>query len=148
MQRDTVMIDYVCLGTNDIEAAGGFYDAVLGALGMWRHTASEASVADGWIGWGLGSPGSIEKVSVWLCRPFDGLLASCGNGTMLALRAATWQAVDDFHLAALANGGRCEGAPGLRPQYHSDFYAAYVRDCDGNKVAAVCRGVTEPRSQR
>jgi hypothetical protein len=50
--------------------------------------------------------------------------------------------VDDFHAAALANGGTSEGAPGLRPQYNPDFYAAYVRDPDGNKLAVVCRGFT------
>ena len=48
--------------------------------------------------------------------------------------------MDEFHRAALACGGTDEGAPGLRPQYNPDFYAAYVRDPDGNKLAAVCRG--------
>ena len=61
---------------------------------------------------------------------------------MIALRAATWRQVDDFHRAALAAGGTSEGAPGLRPQYQPDFYAAYVRDPDGHKLAAVCRGFT------
>jgi hypothetical protein len=51
----------------------------------------------------------------------------------------------DFHAAALANGGSSEGGPGLRPQYNPDFYAAYVRDPDGNKRAAVCRGFTAPQ---
>ena len=62
---------------------------------------------------------------------------------MVALSAATWDRWIDFHAAALANGGSSEGAPGLRPQYHADFYAAYVRDPDGNKLAAVCRGFTQ-----
>ncbi len=61
---------------------------------------------------------------------------------MVALRAKTWQEVDGFYKAALENGGRSEGAPGLRPQYNADFYAAYVVDPDGNKIAAVCRGFT------
>jgi predicted lactoylglutathione lyase len=61
---------------------------------------------------------------------------------MVALWVRTWAEVDTFHAAALAHGGRSEGAPGLRLQYNPDFYAAYVRDPDGNKLAAVCRGFT------
>jgi hypothetical protein len=53
--------------------------------------------------------------------------------------------VDAFHSAALAHGGISEGAPGLRTHYNPDFYAAYVRDPDGNKLAAVCRGITAPQ---
>jgi predicted lactoylglutathione lyase len=64
---------------------------------------------------------------------------------MVGLSGPSWKAVDDFHGAALANGGRSEGAPGLRPQHGQDFYAAYVRDPDGNKVAAACRVFTGPQ---
>jgi predicted lactoylglutathione lyase len=64
---------------------------------------------------------------------------------MVAFTANSWHQVDAFHAAALANGGQSEGKPGLRPQYYPDFYAAYVRDPDGNKLAAVCRGFTEPQ---
>jgi predicted lactoylglutathione lyase len=67
------------------------------------------------------------------------------NGSMVAFGARSWKEVDDFHAAALARGGSSEGAPGLRPQYNPGFYAAYVRDPDGNKVAAVCRGFTQPQ---
>jgi predicted lactoylglutathione lyase len=67
-----------------------------------------------------------------------------GNGSMVAFRAKSWRQVDDFHAAALACGGTSEGPPGLRPQYNPDFYAAYVRDPDGNKLAVVCRGFTAP----
>jgi predicted lactoylglutathione lyase len=62
---------------------------------------------------------------------------------MIAFRARSWNEVDTFHDTALAHGGRSEGAPGLRPHYSPDFYAAYVRDPDGNKLAAVCRGFTQ-----
>ena len=62
---------------------------------------------------------------------------------MVAFSARSWKEVDDFHATALANGGTSDGAPGLRPHYSSDFYAAYVRDPDGNKIAAVCRGFKE-----
>ena len=67
------------------------------------------------------------------------------NGSMVAFRARSWKDVDDFYAAAIAGGGVCDGAPGLRLHYSPDFYAAYVRDLDGNKVAAVCRGFTEPQ---
>lgn len=59
---------------------------------------------------------------------------------MVALKARSWAQVDAFYAAALAFGGSSEGAPGLRTQYNPDFYAAYVRDPDGNTLAAVCRG--------
>ena len=84
-------------------------------------------------------------MALWLCKRFNGAAASPGNGTMIALRARSWEAVQKFHGAALAHGGSCEGAPGLRPQYNPDFYGAYVRDPDGNKLAAVCRGFTVPQ---
>lgn len=66
---------------------------------------------------------------------------SVGNGGMIAFRATSWQQVDQFHATALSHGGSSEGAPGLRPIYGANFYAAYVRDPDGNKLAAVCRGL-------
>jgi catechol 2,3-dioxygenase-like lactoylglutathione lyase family enzyme len=68
---------------------------------------------------------------------FDGA-ASFGNGTHVALEALTRAAVDAFHAAAMAQGGSVEGAPGLRPQYTPNYYGAYVRDLDGNKLQAVC----------
>jgi hypothetical protein len=61
---------------------------------------------------------------------------------MVAFRAQSWKQVDDFYAAAIAHGGHDDGAPGLRLHYAPDFYAAYVRDPDGNKIAAVCRGLT------
>lgn len=136
------MFTYVCLGTDDLARAARFYDAALGALGLQRCDTSDEPEWDGWIGWGTYEAQGAREVALWLCRPFDGGAAGVGNGTMVALRAASWDAVDAFHTAALAHGGRSEGAPGLRPQYNPDFYAAYVRDPDGHKLAAVCRGHT------
>jgi len=62
---------------------------------------------------------------------------------MVAFSARSWKEVDNFHAAALANCGTSEGAPGLRLHYIPDFHAAYARDPDGNKLAAVCRGIRE-----
>ena len=81
-----------------------------------------------------------QELALWVCTPFNSQAASVGNGTMVALKAKSWTAVQAFYQAALASGGTSEGEPGLRPQYNDDFYAAYVRDPDGHKLAAVCRG--------
>ena len=139
------MFTYISLGTNDPARAARFYDATLGALGLLRCDTSGESTWDGWIGWGTYENRGAVELALWLCKPFDGQPATGGNGTMVALRAVSWKQVDEFHAAAIANGGVSEGAPGLRPQYNADFYAAYVRDPDGNKLAAVCRGFTAPQ---
>jgi catechol 2,3-dioxygenase-like lactoylglutathione lyase family enzyme len=136
------MFTYVCLGTNDLAAATRFYDATLGALGLKRCVVEEGASWDGWMGWGTYENRGAQEIALWLCPPFDGGRATVGNGTMVALRASSWQQVDDFHAQAIAHGGQSEGAPGVRPHYNPDFYAAYVRDPDGNKLAAVCRGFT------
>ena len=70
--------------------------------------------------------------------PFDGRPAERGNGWHCAFLAPSRAAVDAFHTAALGAGGSDEGAPGLRPQYTENYYGAYVRDPDGNKLQAVC----------
>jgi catechol 2,3-dioxygenase-like lactoylglutathione lyase family enzyme len=132
---------YVCLGTNDFARAVRFYDAVMPALGYARcQTPGEEAGWEGWAGWGIYAGHGAVQSALWICAPFNGAPASAGNGTMVALRAPTPMAVRAFHAAALAAGGTSEGEPGLRPQYNADFYAAYVRDPDGNKLAAVCRG--------
>ena len=137
------MFSYVCLGTNDPARAARFYDALLGALGQQRCQVSAEWESAGWRGWGTYERDGARELALWLCPPFDGAAASAGNGTMVALSARSWSEVDRFHAAALAHGGGSEGAPGLRLQYDPDFYAAYVRDPDGNKLAAVCRGFTQ-----
>jgi predicted lactoylglutathione lyase len=70
--------------------------------------------------------------------PYDGNSASVGNGQMIALLAPTRAAVDGAYALALENGGSCEGAPGLRLEYHPDYYGAYFRDTDGNKLCVCC----------
>ena len=133
---------YICLGSSDLERSCRFYDAVLGALGLSRCDTSGEPQWEGWAGWGTYEDHGRREDALWLCAPFNGAPPVAGNGTMVALRARSWAQVDCFHAEALAQGGTSEGAPGLRPQYNPDFYAAYVRDPDGNKLAAVCRGFT------
>jgi catechol 2,3-dioxygenase-like lactoylglutathione lyase family enzyme len=140
------MFTYVCLGTSNTEAAARFYDATLGAIGLKRCVTASEDNWDGWIGWGTYEDEGRVEIALWLCPPFNGEPATAGNGTMIAFRAGSWREVDAFHAAALACGGTSEGSPGLRPQYNADFYSAYVRDPDGNKLAAVCRGFTQARA--
>lgn len=141
------MFTYVCLGTNDIARATRFYDATLAPLGLQRCNTAGEPDWDGWVGWGTYDDAGRHEVALWLCRPFDGAPATNGNGTMVALKARRWAEVQAAHRAALQHGGRSEGEPGLRPQYDADFYAAYVRDPDGNKLAFVCRGFVAPQAE-
>jgi catechol 2,3-dioxygenase-like lactoylglutathione lyase family enzyme len=133
------MFTYLCLGTNDLPRSAAFYDATLGVLGISRCTAEDANW-ENWMGWGTYEDGGAVELALWVCAPFNQQAATPGNGTMVALKARTWLEVQVFHATALAHGGTSKGGPGLRPHYGDDFYAAYVRDPDGNKIAVMCRG--------
>ncbi len=123
------MLLYVTIGTNDLARAIPFYDAALAPLGLRRQRTEEVEA-------GYGADDDV-RCRLWVTKPFDGEPATRGNGSMVALEAESRAAVDAFHAAALANGGTDDGPPGLRP-FHANFYAAYVRDPDGNKLSAVC----------
>jgi catechol 2,3-dioxygenase-like lactoylglutathione lyase family enzyme len=140
------LLSYVCLGSSDLDRSCRFYDPTMAALGYSRcNTSGEPSTSwAGWAGWGVYEDEGRVQEGLWLCVPFDGKPASVGNGVMVAFKAKSWSEVQTFYTAALANGGVSEGAPGLRTNYNPDFYAAYVRDPDGNKLAVVCRGFTKP----
>ena len=122
------MILYMTFGTNDLARARRFYDPVLATLGLITMDEGKDEV-------GYGAPTETGP-GFYIVTPYDGAPATRGNGTMLALTAATRAAVQAFHAAALAQGGSDEGAPGLR--YSANFYSCYVRDPDGNKLSAVC----------
>jgi catechol 2,3-dioxygenase-like lactoylglutathione lyase family enzyme len=136
------MLSYVYFGTNDLQKATAFYDAVLAPLGMQRCITGDPEWDRISAGWGTYEDGGSRELAFWVGKPINQQPATTGNGSMVAFRARSWKEVDDFYAAALAAGGVCEGAPGLRLHYSPDFYAAYVRDLDGNKVATVCRGFT------
>ncbi len=123
------MLLYITLGSNDILRSRDFYDAVLPMLGYRRLRESDEEI--GYAGEG------DTRCRFWVVRPFDQKAATIGNGSMVALHSENRAAVDAFHAAALAHGGTDEGKPGLR-SFHANFYAAYVRDPDGNKLSAVC----------
>ena len=82
--------------------------------------------------------GEMTGPKVFIGPAFDGNPSTVGNGTHIAFLANSRAQVDAFYAAALAAGGSDEGAPGLRPHYHANYYGAYVRDPDGNKLQAVC----------
>ncbi len=127
------MLKYVTLGSNDIARSKRFYDAALKELGVICTSDGEDEVGYG----APARPGEEQRSQLWVVKPYLKLPANWGNGTMIAFEAESRAAVDAFHAAAVANGGSDEGAPGLRP-YSPNFYAAYVRDPDGNKLSAVC----------
>ena len=123
------MLSGVCVGCNDLGAAGLFYDKVLGTLGMQRVVNGEHE---------LGYSGSDGHVSVWVVTPFNDKPATYGNGTQLMFFAADQEVVKAFHAAALSEGGSDEGLPGPR-DYREGYYGAYVRDRDGNKLHVAIR---------
>jgi catechol 2,3-dioxygenase-like lactoylglutathione lyase family enzyme len=126
------MLSHVYVGTNEFETAFGFYAAVMEPLGTRLRFSEPAKPWAAWMPAGGGRPLFI------IGKPYDGQPAGCGNGQMVALMAPSREAVDRAHAAALAHGGRCEGPPGLRPHYHDNYYGAYFRDPDGNKLGVVC----------
>jgi catechol 2,3-dioxygenase-like lactoylglutathione lyase family enzyme len=134
------MLTYVYLGTADLPRAIRFYDAVLAPLAMQRCVTHDPAWDRVAAGWGIYEQGGARELALWVGLPFNQQPASAGNGTMVAFRAMTRQQVDEFHAAALGEGATSEGLPGLRLHYGPDFYCAYVRDLDGNKLAAVCHG--------
>ena len=127
------MFSHVTLGTNDVVRAKAFYDAALAPLGM----SAEAQDYEDAVAYGVSSG---SRFRLWILPPYDGLPATWSNGAHLALVAPDAAAVDAFHAAAMATGGIDEGPPGPRPHYAPDYYAAYVRDPDGNKLQAVHYG--------
>ncbi|MBV2182920.1 MAG: VOC family protein [Rhizobium sp.] len=127
------MFSHVMIGANDVEAMLAFYDAVLGTLGLTREIVQPVASPAGFI-W-------RRRGERWpqfaLTRPFDGRAASAGNGVQISFAAASQKQVVTAWQAALDHGGSDEGGPGVRPQYSEDFFAAYCRDPEGNKLCFV-----------
>jgi catechol 2,3-dioxygenase-like lactoylglutathione lyase family enzyme len=123
------MFSHVTIGSNDLPKAKGFYDSLLKPLGLVRRADYPEAV-------GYGKPDG--RAQVWILRPLDKQAASAGNGITIGLEAADRATVDAAYKAAMAAGGKDEGGPGLRPHYHANYYAAYLRDPDGTKLCIVC----------
>eukprot|EP00300_Choanocystis_sp_HF-7_P035004 c48186_g1_i1.p3 GENE.c48186_g1_i1~~c48186_g1_i1.p3 ORF type:complete len:131 (+),score=16.89 c48186_g1_i1:48-440(+) len=121
------LLHHISMGVTDLKGMAAFYDAALAPLGQVRVWDSPRSV-------GYGLPGQGDKLLLNLID--DGARAP-GPGFHLAFSAASREAVDKFHAAALAHGGTDNGAPGLRPHYGEHYYAAFVVDPEGCRIEAV-----------
>jgi catechol 2,3-dioxygenase-like lactoylglutathione lyase family enzyme len=123
------MLDHVTIGVSNLNHAREFYDRALRPLGIKRLYA-EGETFSGY--------GADKKAFFWI-----GARAAVTTGAHVAFTAPDRAAVDAFHAAALAAGGRDNGAPGLRPHYHHHYYGAFVLDPDGHNIEAVCHASAE-----
>jgi catechol 2,3-dioxygenase-like lactoylglutathione lyase family enzyme len=121
-----LIFDHITVNVRDLEASRRFYEAALETLGFRLIVEMEGAVAFG---------PSREDSDFWIAENSDPTAH-----LHLAFTSPDRESVDAFHAAALAAGGRDNGAPGLRPRYHESYYAAYVFDPDGNNVEAVFHG--------
>jgi len=130
------MLDHVSIGVTDLECSRRFYDAVLRPLGIVRIVDFEQRGSDyGAMAGSLGVEFTITtETSETMTSP----------GMHVCFRAPNRTAVQAFHAAAVASGGRSDGQPGLRPEYHPDYFAAFVLDPDGHRVEAVCHAPQTP----
>ena len=124
------MIDHVGLSVSDHSRSRAFYAKALAPLGIEAVMDITREQTGGYEGTGFGTEG---RPWFWI-----GAGGERGGSTHVAFTAATRKDVDRFHAAALAAGGRDNGAPGLRPHYHANYYGAFVLDPDGNNIEAVC----------
>ena len=128
------MLSYLTIGANDIPRSERFYTAVLGPLGY-----AKAEQEDG-VAYTL--PDIPDRFNgpcaVYVRKPYDGLEATVGNGSMIAFRVPSHAQVHALHSAGVAAGGTDEGAPGFRAQYSRNFFVGYLRDPLGNKLALFC----------
>ena len=121
------MLAHVSIGVSDLPRAKRFYDAALEPLG-YRCIRAARSLT----GWGYGR----ETIGFWLTLAERPVPADEKSGLHFCFTASSPKAVDAFHAAALRAGGRDNGAPGPRPKYGSDYYAAFVVDPEGYRIEA------------
>jgi|SRR5665213_983945 len=120
------MIDHVSIPVRDLAVATRFYDTVLTTLGMSKLEQRAATV-------GFGN----KYPEFWINLRGDLVPPPANHGAHVCFRARTTELVDAFHAAAVKAGGSSDGAPGLRPQHGEGYYAAFIRDLDGNRIEAV-----------
>ena len=120
------MIDHVSVGVADLNRAARFYEVTLAALGLSRLVTRRATV-----GFGKTYP------EFWVNERKDMPQPSANSGMHVCLRARSKEIVDSFFAAALREGGASDGPPGMRPEYNDKYYAAFVRDLDGNRIEVV-----------
>jgi catechol 2,3-dioxygenase-like lactoylglutathione lyase family enzyme len=131
------MFSHIFVGVSDFERALRFYEPLMASLGIEPRFCDRSRP---WAGWQTsGGPRPLFLVG----SPYDRQAADPGNGHMVAFLGADRATVRRAHAVALAHGGVCEGEPGLRPEYHANYYGAYFRDPDGNKLCVACH-TSEP----
>lgn len=126
------MFSHVFVGVKDFERALRLYRALMPTLGIQERFCDPTRP---WAGW----QSSPEPRPLFVIgRPFDGQPHGIGNGQMVAFLASSREVVSKAYEVALSNGGSSEGEPGLRPEYHANYFGAYFRDTEGNKVCVAC----------
>ena len=121
------MIDHISIAVRDLKAAARFYEPLLATLGMSKLR----EWPDAAVGYGKKYP------EFWINQRTGMAQVAADSGVHICLRASSSVAVNAFHAAALAGGGTTDGAPGMRAHYHESYYAAFIRDPDGNRIEAV-----------
>jgi catechol 2,3-dioxygenase-like lactoylglutathione lyase family enzyme len=126
------LFSHIFVGVTDFDRALAFYRALMPVLGVKERFCERSRP---WAGW-QSDPG--PRPLFLIGRPYDEEAHAVGNGQMVALLAGTRTVVDQAYKVALSNGGASEGPPGLRPEYHPNYYGAYFRDTEGNKLCVAC----------
>jgi catechol 2,3-dioxygenase-like lactoylglutathione lyase family enzyme len=126
------MYSHIFLGVNDFERALAFYRKLMPVLGIQERFCESDRP---WAGWhSHPDPRPLFLIG----KPHDQQAHAPGNGQMVAFLAKNRGIVDQAHAVAIECGGTSEGLPGLRPEYHANYYGAYFRDTEGNKLCVVC----------
>lgn len=120
------ILNHVSIGSNDLEKALKFYDAVMATIGA-RRQLEIPNIA---VAYGKQFP------EFWVQRPLDGMVATSANGGHFAFTAPSKEAVQAFYDVALELGGKSDGEPGPRPMYGPAYYGCFVFDLDGHKIEA------------
>jgi catechol 2,3-dioxygenase-like lactoylglutathione lyase family enzyme len=126
ISRIPKMIDHISVGVSDLERSARFYELTLAPLGLLRLVTRP-----GTVGFGKSYP------EFWINLRAGMSQVAPESGSHVCLRAKSAGEVDAFHASALGAGGGDDGAPGLRPHDRVRYYAAFVRDPDGNRIEAV-----------
>jgi catechol 2,3-dioxygenase-like lactoylglutathione lyase family enzyme len=128
MRAPDHLFSHIFLGVSDFERALTFYRAVLPSLELEERFCDPSRP---WAGW---QSAQQPRPLFLIGKPFDGNDHHAGNGQMVAFLASNKAVVDEVYAIALHSGGATEGQPGLRPEYHPNYYGAYFRDTEGNKI--------------
>lgn len=126
------MLSHVFIGITDFDRALAFYQPIMDALQLRMKFCDPGKPWAAWMSKDAPRPLFVIGTA------FDEQPATPGNGQMIALLAPNREIVNRCHALAMAQGGSCEGPPGLRAHYHPDYFGAYMRDPDGNKLCVCC----------